>query len=87
MWAQAQLYARMNVPESTLQEFCQRWQIAEPALFGSILEEDCGPHSEMTLLLRFMAKSRHSLIDMTEMEDELVELSARNVRPITRAGI
>ena len=33
--------------------FCQRWQIVELALFGSVLRDDFGPESDVDVLVRF----------------------------------
>ncbi|MGC9524132.1 MAG: hypothetical protein ACP5D7_01170 [Limnospira sp.] len=35
-----QIYDRLGITPEQLAEFCQRWQIVELALFGSILRDD-----------------------------------------------
>jgi len=79
--------ANIMIPEATLSEFCQRWRIAELALFGSALREDFGPHSDIDLLVRFSPDTRHTLFDMVRMQDELAELLGRPVDLVSRRGI
>ena len=62
---------RITVPSDKLAAFCERWQIVELAIFGSILRDDFGPESDIDLLVSFREDARHSLFDMVRMEREL----------------
>jgi uncharacterized protein len=75
------------IPEGGLHEFCQRWQIKELALFGSVLREDFGPDSDIDLLVRFQPGAGRSLFDLVDMEDELSGLFGRKVDLVTRMAI
>jgi len=44
---------RPNVPKTQLVEFCRRNHIRRLALFGSVLREDFGPHSDIDVLVEF----------------------------------
>ena len=78
---------KIAIPETALKEFCRRWEIAELALFGSVLREDFGPGSDIDLLVRFQPGARRSLFDLVDMEDELGELFGRKVDLVTRNAI
>jgi uncharacterized protein len=54
-----------------LRAFCQRWQINELSLFGSVLREDFGPDSDIDVLVSFAEDAPWSLMDEVEMVDEL----------------
>ena len=50
-----------------IQEFCQKWQITEFALFGFVLREDFRPDSDIDILITF---SRTAKRDLTETPGE-----------------
>mgnify|MGYP001764616798 CR=1 FL=1 len=52
---------KIALPKRGLEGFCQRWEIAELALFGSVLREDFGPGSDIDLLVRFQPGARRVL--------------------------
>ena len=68
-------------------EFCQKWKIAELALFGSALRPDFGPASDVDVLVTFAPDSHPSLFDLVEMEEELKEIFAREVDLVSRRGL
>jgi len=45
--------SQIAIPKGQLTEFCQRWQIRKLSLFGSVLREDFGPHSDVDMLVEF----------------------------------
>jgi len=47
------LVTNINLPLSQVREFCQRWQIVEFALFGSVLRDDFRPDSDIDCLVVF----------------------------------
>ena len=77
---------RFVSPEK-LETFCQKWAIAELALFGSALREDFGPDSDVDILVAFQPDARWSLLDHVQMEAELAELLGREVDLITRRAV
>ena len=65
----------IQLPMEKLQGFCQRWQIRELAVFGSILREDfCPGNSDVDFLAVFEPSCRWSLLDRVRMERDLEEL-------------
>ncbi len=75
------------IPEAAMREFCQRWRITELSLFGSVLQEDFGPESDIDLLVRFSPDARRTLFDMVSMQDELSNMLGRQVDLVSRKGI
>ena len=79
--------ARIVIPSDGIAAFCKRWQVAELALFGSVLRDDFGPESDIDVLVAFREGARHTLFDMVEMEEELKAIFGRDVDLTERAGI
>ncbi len=79
--------ARIHVPVDRIVAFCERWQVAELALFGSVLRADFGPGSDIDVLVSFDPGTRHTLFDMIRMEGELGEVFDRKVDLVERAGV
>ncbi len=52
--------------EKEVIEFCQKWQITEFALFGSILGDDFTTNSDVDILITFAPKARRSLFDLSQ---------------------
>ncbi len=79
--------AHITVPSNRIAGFCERWQVTQLALFGSVLRDDFGPGSDIDVLVEFAREARHSLFDMVRMEEELSEIFGREVDLVERAGI
>lgn len=67
--------------------FCERWLVAELALFGSAVRDDFGPESDIDVLVSFDPRARRSLFDIVRMQDELGSLFDRKVDLVTRASV
>jgi uncharacterized protein len=78
---------RITVPLEAVKEFCQRWQVTEFALFGSVLRDDFGPDSDVDVLVAFSPDAKHSLFDLVRMEDELRTIFGRRVDLVTRRAV
>ena len=78
---------RIELPADKLAEFCRRWQIAELAVFGSVLGPDFKSESDVDMLVTFGADARWSLLDHVRMQDELSDLLGRKVDLVSRKGI
>lgn len=78
---------QIELPMEQIVEFCQKWQVSEFALFGSVLREDFRPDSDIDVMVDFAPEARLTLWNLTEMEDELKLLLGRDVDLITRKGI
>ena len=65
--------------ETTIRTFCQRWQIVEFSLFGSILRADFRPDSDVDVLVSFAPNTAWNLLDIVLMQQELESLIGRKV--------
>ena len=78
---------RLQVTDEQIAEFCQRWQIDELAVFGSVLREDFGQDSDVDMLVTFAPSSDWSLLDHVQMKQELTSLLGRDVDLVSRRAI
>lgn len=78
---------RIPIPHNAITDFCQRWQVTEFALFGSVLRDDFGPDSDVDVLVAFSAEAKHSLFDLVRMEDQLRAIFGRQVDLVTRRAV
>lgn len=81
------LRTRINVTDNELAEFCQRWKITELSVFGSVLRDDFGPHSDIDLLVRYDPEAHWSIFDHIGIETKLASLVGRNVDLVIKEGI
>ncbi len=81
------LAAKIGVPMGAIKVFCDRWQVAELALFGSVLREDFGPDSDIDVLVRFKSERTPGLFGIAAMQRELANLLARRVDLVSRTAI
>ena len=78
---------QIDIPKEKIAEFCQKWEIKEFALFGSVLRDDFGPESDIDALVAFSEDSRHTLFDLVHMQEELEQIFGRKVDLVSRRGI
>jgi len=77
----------IDIPQEQIAEFCQRWKIAEFALFGSVLSGDFHSESDIDVLVTFAPDATWTLFDHVDMQDELSLLFGRKVDLVSRRGI
>ena len=77
----------IDIQPDRLTDYCRRWQILELALFGSVIRDDFGPESDVDVLVRFDPKSRHTLFDISRMEEELTRLLGRQADIVERDAV
>ncbi|HIK40565.1 nucleotidyltransferase family protein [Thermoleptolyngbya sp. M55_K2018_002] len=70
-----------------IQQFCDRWQIVEFALFGSVLRDDFRPDSDIDVLVTFAPEAKRGLSETLQMKDELQTIFNRKVDFIVKAAI
>lgn len=75
------------LPIDAIQAFCQRWQIAELAVFGSILRDDFRADSDIDFLYVLKQNTHWKLIDLIGAEEELTQLLGREVDLVGKASI
>ncbi len=77
----------IELPIAQIQQFCDRWQIIEFALFGSVLRDDFRPDSDIDVLVTFAPDAKRGLSETLQMKDELQTLFGRKVDFIVKAAI
>lgn len=79
----------LNIPlsQAQLAEFCQRWQISELALFGSVLRDDFQAHSDIDILITFAPEAKRGAFVLAQMQTELETLLGREVDLVSRRAI
>ena len=78
---------RVHLPTEEVVAFCERWGVAEFALFGSVLRDDFKPESDVDVLVRFQKEATPSLFCLARMEAELAELMGRRVDLVERKAV
>jgi predicted nucleotidyltransferase len=69
---------QIEVSREAIAAFCQRNHIRRLALFGSVVREDFGPHSDVDVLVEFEPGHTPGLAFFA-MQDELSDLLGRKV--------
>jgi uncharacterized protein len=77
----------IELPMTKIQAFCQKWQVIEFALFGSVLRDDFRADSDVDVMVEFHPEAHPTLFDLDYMEDELKIIFQRDVDLVTRTGI
>ncbi|MFB8788818.1 MAG: nucleotidyltransferase family protein [Potamolinea sp.] len=68
-------------------EFCQRWQIKEFYLFGSVLREDFRSDSDIDIMVTFEENAPWGLLEFVRMKRELQNFLGREVDLVTKKSI
>jgi len=79
--------SRIDFQINQVVEFCQRWQVNEFSLFGSVLRDDFRPDSDVDVLVSFNPAAPWSLFDLVTMQDELQEIFGRPVDLVERESL
>lgn len=77
----------IDLPMEKIAEFCDRWQVTEFALFGSVLRDDFRPDSDIDVMVEFHPEAHPTFSTLDQMEAELKTIFDRDVDLITRQGI
>ena len=79
--------AHIDFRPDDISAFCQRWQIVELALFGSVLRDDFVSESDVDILVRFAQATRPAPRNWLAMERELSAILGREVDLIERQSV
>lgn len=82
-----EIYHRLSISPTQLEELCQRRHVAELALFGSILRNDFHANSDIDILITFQPDVKISLLDLVDMQYELEEMTDRKVDLLTKKSV
>ncbi len=81
------LNSRLSISPEELTQFCQRWQVAELALFGSVLRDDFGRDSDIDLLVSYQPTAKRGLLEKMQMKAEIESLLDRKVDLVSKKAI
>lgn len=76
---QSLLVERLRTTPEAIADFCQRQNIVEFALFGSVLRDDFRADSDVDVLVIFNPHSPHSLQERLRVQSDLEHLFGRKV--------
>ncbi len=78
---------KIPFPVAQIAAFCQKWQITELAVFGSVLRDDFRPDSDVDILVSFTDDADWSLYDWVDMQEELHGIIGRQVDLVEKKGL
>ena len=77
----------LPLPMDAVRQFCQRWNICELALFGSVLRPDFRPDSDIDVLVTFHADAEWGLLAHIQMQQDLATLLDRPVDLVSQRAL
>lgn len=77
----------IDLPMEAIAQFCDRWQVTEFALFGSVLRDDFRPDSDIDILITFAPEAKRGLTETMQMREQLQAIFDRKVDLIVKAAI
>ena len=83
----ATLHQRLGITEGQLSAFCQRWNVAKLAFFGSILTDTFTEDSDVDVLVTYLPNAKRGLLEKLTMQTQFEELVGRKVDLISRKAI
>lgn len=81
------VHPNLPVTREQLAAVCEKWKIVDFELFGSVLRDDFGADSDVDVMLTFAPDSRHTLLDIVRIGNELEALFGRYVDISERRAI
>ncbi len=78
---------RIEIPKKEIEAFCRKWRVKEFTIFGSALQEDFGPQSDVDVLVELQPDHGLSLYDWVDMIDELENVFQREVDLVAKGGL
>lgn len=81
------IYQRLDITSADLAAFCQRWQVAELSLFGSVLRDDFSADSDVDVLVTYLPTAQRGLFEKIQMKEELELLLHRPVDLVSKQAI
>ncbi|SRR5690554_392767 len=76
-----------ELPSKELSLFCERWQVTELALFGSVLRREFRPDSDIDVLITLSPEAKVTMLDFVRMKNELSGILGREVDLVSRQGL
>jgi len=79
--------SRLDISPNDIQAFCQRYQIRELALFGSVLRDDFRTDSDIDVLVEFEPEAQIGFLALARMQRELSMIFRHPVDLVTKPGL
>lgn len=76
----------IDLPYEEISKFCQRWNVEQFYLFGSVLRPDFNQDSDIDVMVKFLPEAQIGW-DIVTMNDELEEIFQRPVDLLTKYGV
>ena len=77
----------IDLDSEAIREFCRKWRICGPDVFGSILRADFRPDSDVDFLVTFEDEANWDVTDLDTMELSLARILGRKVELIERQTV
>src|SRR5438105_3764146 len=77
----------IDLDSQAIRDFCNKWQIQELSVFGSILREEFRRNSDIDFLVAYEPEATWDLADVADMKVELARIVGRRVDLISRSAI
>lgn len=77
----------ISLPRKKIEAFCRKWKVREFSLFGSVLQDDFRPDSDIDVIVDFEPGTVHTLLDLATMNEELETIFGRQVDLMTLPSI
>lgn len=81
------MLSNIFIDKAKLEQLCAKWRIAELAVFGSVLRPDFRPDSDIDILVAFEDAATWTLIDLSDIRDELSVLLGHPVDLLTKRSV
>jgi uncharacterized protein len=78
---------RLKLSLTEIADFCQQWQIAEMALFGSVLSDEFRAESDIDFLISFLPNARQGLLTLAKIKHELENRLGRQVDLVLKQSV
>ena len=79
--------SRVDIPREKIEAFCEKHDIKEFSLFGSVLSDGFSKDSDIDILVTFAKDSHHTVFDLVRMEQELQKIFRREIDLVSRRGL
>ena len=77
----------IDFDQPRLERLCRRWEITRLGLFGSVLENEFRPDSDIDVLVTFSPAANWSLFDIVDLKTGLTEIFGREVDLVEEKAI
>ena len=77
----------IRIDQERLAELCREYGVARLSLFGSVVRDDFGPHSDVDVLVELRPSARVGLLRLAGLQLALTGLIGRNVHLSTPGSL